>query len=61
MIIDSDWDAERKIIQNELNFAYDAWLKAIEQGNLEDCDRLWRDIDVVYEKMRNHLPITPTG
>ena len=61
MIIDKDWDAERKIIQNELNLAYDAWLEAVEQGNLEDCDRLWHDIDVVYETMRNHLPITPTG
>ena len=61
MTPDNDWDAERKIIQNELNLAYDAWLAAIEQGNLENCDRLWHDIDVVYEKMRNHLPITPTG
>ena len=55
------WEAERRHIQDELNHIHDRWAEAISKGDLEASERIWQEIDRVYHKMKDHLPITPTG
>jgi len=55
------WEAERRHIQDELNHFHDRWTDAISKGDMEASERIWQEIDCVYQKMKDHLPITPTG
>lgn len=54
-------NADKISIQMQLNRLHDEWMISVTKGDLEACDRLWQEMDVVYQKLRDHLPITPTG
>ena len=55
------WEAERCHLQDELNHTHDRWAEAISNGDLKASERIWQEFDHIYQKMEDHLPITPTG
>ena len=61
VLMNDDRDAERITIQMQLNRLHDEWMISVTRGDLEASDRLWHEMDVVYQKLRDLLPITPTG
>ena len=61
VFMDEDRNAEKISIQMQLNRLHDEWMISVTKGDLKACDRLWQEMDVVYQKLREYLPITPTG
>ena len=59
--MDEDKNAEKISIQMQLNRLHDEWMISVTKGDLEGSERLWHEMDVVYQKLRDLLPITPTG
>ena len=59
--MDEDRNGEKIAIQMQLNHLHDEWMISVTKGDFETCDRLWYKMDVVYQKLRDLLPITPTG
>ena len=59
--MDVDKNAEKISIQMQLNRLHDEWMISVTKGDLEASDRLWHEMDVVYQRLRDLLPITPTG
>ena len=55
------WEAERCHLQDELNRIHDRWVAAIAKGDLQASENIWREFDRTYQKLMDHLPITPTG
>ena len=56
-----DKDAERITIQMQLNRLHDEWMISVTRGDLESSDRLWHEMDVIYQRLREHLPAAKTG
>ena len=54
-------NSEKILMQMQLNGLHDEWMISVAKGDLQTCDRLWHEMDVVYQKLRDYLPITPTG
>ena len=49
---------EEKIsIQMELSRLYDEWMISVTNGDLEASDRLWQEMGVVYQKLRNYFSL----
>ena len=47
---------EEKIsIQMQLSRLYDEWMISVTNGDLETSDRLWQEMGVVYQKLRNYI------
>ena len=47
---------EEKIsIQMQLSRLYDEWMISVTNGDLEASDRLWQEMGVVYQKLRNYI------
>ena len=61
VFMDEGRNAEKISIQMQLNRLHDEWMISVTKGDLKACDRLWQEMDVVYQKLREYLPITPTG
>ena len=61
MLMNEDKDAEKITIQMQLNRLHDEWMISVTRGDLEASDRLWHEMDAVYQRLREHLPLTPTG
>ena len=55
--MDLDKNAEKISIQMQLNRLHDEWMISVTKGDLEASDRLWHEMDVVYQKLRDLLPI----
>jgi len=50
---------EEKIsIQMQLSRLYDEWMISVTNGDLEASDRLWQEMGVVYQKLRNYISLT---
>jgi len=61
VFMDEDRNEEKKSIQMQLNRLHDEWMISVTKGDLKASDRLWHEMDAVYQKLRDLLPITPTG
>ena len=61
VFMNEDGNGEKTSIQMLLNRLHDEWIISVTNGDLEASDRLWHEMDVVYQKLRDLLPITPTG
>ena len=49
---------EEKIsIQMQLSRLYDEWMISVTNGDLEASDRLWQEMGVVYQKLRNNISL----
>jgi len=49
---------EEKIsIQMQLSRLYDEWMISVTNGDLETSDRLWQEMGVVYQKLRNYISL----
>ena len=49
---------EEKIsIQMQLSRLYDEWMISVTNGDLEASDRLWQEMGVVYQKLRNYISL----
>ena len=49
---------EEKIsIQMQLSRLYDEWMISVTNGDLEGSDRLWQEMGVVYQKLRNYISL----
>ena len=49
---------ERKIsIQMQLSRLYDEWMISVTDGDLEASDRLWQEMGVVYQELRNYISL----
>ena len=49
---------EEKIsIQMQLSRLYDEWMISVTNGDLEASDRLWQEMGVVYQKLRNFISL----
>ena len=49
---------EEKIsIQMQLSRLYDEWMISVTNGDLEVSDRLWQEMGVVYQKLRNYISL----
>ena len=59
--MDEDRNGEKIAIQMQLNHLHDEWMISVTKGDFETSKRLWYEMDVVYQKLRDLLPITPTG
>ncbi len=47
---------EEKIeVQMQLSRLYDEWMISVTKGDLEASDRLWQDMGVVYQNLRNYI------
>ena len=57
VFMDEDRNAEKISIQMQLNRLHDEWMISVTKGDLEASDRLWHEMDVVYQKLRDLLPI----
>jgi len=50
---------EEKIsIQMQLSRLYDEWMISVTNGDLDASDRLWQEMGVVYQKLRNYISLT---
>ena len=61
VLMNEDRDAERITIQMQLNRLHDEWMISVTKGDLEASDRLWHEMDVIYQRLREHLPAAKTG
>ena len=59
--MDEDRNGEKIAIQMQLNHLHDEWMISVTKDDLKASDRLWHEMDAVYQKLRDLLPITPTG
>ena len=49
---------EEKIsVQMQLSRLYDEWMISVTNGDLEASDRLWQEMGVVYQKLRNYISL----
>ena len=49
---------EEKIsIQMQLSRLYDEWMISVTNGDLKASDRLWQEMGVVYQKLRNFISL----
>jgi hypothetical protein len=49
---------EEKIsIQMQLSRLYDEWMISVTKGDLEASDRLWQEMGVIYQKLRNYISL----
>ena len=49
---------EEKIsIQMQLSRLYDEWMISVTNDDLEASDRLWQEMGVVYQKLRNYISL----
>ena len=49
---------EEKIsIQMKLSRLYDEWMISVTNGDLEASDRLWQEMGVVYQELRNYISL----
>ena len=49
---------EEKIsIQMQLSRLHDEWMISVTNGDLEASDRLWQEMGVVYQKLRNNISL----
>ena len=49
---------EEKIsIQMQLSRLYDEWMISVTNGDLDASDRLWQEMGVVYQKLRNYISL----
>ena len=49
---------EEKIsIQMQLSRLYDEWMISVTNGDLEASDRLWQEMGVIYQKLRNYISL----
>ena len=49
---------EEKIsIQMQLSRLYDEWMISVTNDDLEASDRLWQEMGVVYQKLRNFISL----
>ena len=49
---------EEKIsIQMQLSRLYDEWMISVTNGDLEASDRLWQEMSVIYQKLRNYISL----
>ena len=46
---------EKISIQMKLSRLYDEWMISVTNGDLEASDRLWQEMGVVYQKLRNYI------
>ena len=47
---------EEKIsIQMKLSRLYDEWMISVTNSDLEASDRLWQEMGVVYQNLRNYI------
>ena len=47
---------EEKIsIQMKLSRLYDEWMISVTNSDLETSDRLWQEMGVVYQNLRNYI------
>jgi len=44
-------------IQMQLSRLYDEWMISVTNGDLEASDRLWQEMGVVYQKLRNNISL----
>ena len=44
-------------IQMQLSRLYDEWMISVTNGDLEASDRLWQEMGVVYQKLRNYISL----
>ena len=50
---------EEKIsIQMQLSRLYDEWMISVTNGDLNASDRLWQEMGVIYQKLRNYISLT---
>ena len=47
--MDEDRNGEKIAIQMQLNHLHDEWMISVTKGDLEASDRLWHEMDVVYQ------------
>ena len=40
-----------------LSRLYDEWMISVTNGDLEASDRLWQEMGVVYQKLRNYISL----
>jgi len=45
-------------IQMQLSRLYDEWMISVTNGDLDAGDRLWQEMSVVYQKLRNYISLT---
>ena len=45
-------------IQMQLSRLYDEWMISVTNGDLDASDRLWLEMGVVYQKLRNYISLT---
>ena len=49
---------EEKIsIQMKLSRLYDEWMISVTNSDLEASDRLWQEMGVVYQNLRNYISL----
>ena len=48
---------EKVSIQMQLSRLYDEWMISVTNGDLEASDRLWQEMGVVYQKLRNYISL----
>ena len=48
---------EKISIQMKLSRLYDEWMISVTNGDLEASDRLWQEMGVVYQKLRNYISL----
>ena len=41
----------------QLSRLYDEWMISVTNGDLEASDRLWQEMGVVYQKLRNYISL----
>ena len=46
-------------IQMQLSRLYDEWMISVTNGDLEASDRLWQEMGVIYQKLRNYISSIP--
>ena len=55
--MDEDRNADKISIQMQLSRLYDEWMISVTNGDLEASDRLWQEMGVVYQKLRNNISL----
>ena len=50
---------EKISIQMQLSRLYDEWMISVTNGDLEASDRLWQEMGVIYQNLRNYISSTP--
>ena len=48
-------------IQMKLSRLYDEWMISVTSGDLEASDRLWQEMGVIYQKLRNYISSISAG